>query len=136
LKSKLLIVDDDEDIRSQLKWALNDDYEVVLGEDRPSALEAFRSEQPPVVLLDLGLPPNPSGPTEGLATLAELMAHDSHAKVIILTGQSERDNALKAVGEGAYDFLTKPPGIDEIKFVLKRAFHLSSLEHDYREMQW
>ena len=120
MNSKLLIVDDDEDIRSQLKWALTGDYEVMLAEDRPSALEVFRAQQPPVVLLDLGLPPNPGGPTEGLATLGELLAHDNQAKVIILTGQGERDNALRAVGEGAYDFLGKPPSIEEIKFVLKR----------------
>jgi two-component system NtrC family response regulator len=135
LNPKLLIVDDDEEIRSQLKWALCQDYEVVLAEDRPGALTLFRAEKPPVVLLDLGLPPNPGGPEEGLATLAELLAHDAFVKVIILTGQGEKENALRAVNAGAYDFLSKPPDLAEIKVVLKRAFHLSALEHECREMQ-
>src|SRR5687767_3452840 len=71
----------------------------------------------------------------GLATLAELLAHDPFVKVIILTGQGEKENALRAVGAGAYDFLVKPPDLAEIKVVLKRAFHLSELEHEYRELQ-
>jgi two-component system NtrC family response regulator len=132
---KLLIVDDDEDIRSQLKWALATDYDVLLAEDRSSAREVFQAKQPSVVLLDLGLPPNPGGPEEGFATLADLLAQDNMAKVIILTGQGERENAMRAVGEGAYDFLVKPPGIDEIKLVLRRAFHLSELEREYRQLQ-
>lgn len=135
MNPKLLIVDDDEDIRSQLKWALCQDYEVVLAEDRPSGLEAFRTHRPPVVLLDLGLPPNPGGPEEGLASLSEMLAQDSLAKVIILSGQAEKENALRAIGLGAYDFLTKPPEINELKVVLKRAFHLGSLEREFREMQ-
>jgi len=135
LNPKLLIVDDDEDIRSQLKWALCQDYEIVMAEDRPTATEAFRTEKPLVVLLDLGLPPNPGGPEEGLATLSELLAQDALAKVIVLTGQAEKENALRGVGEGAYDFLTKPPEIEEIKRVLKRAFHLTGLEREYREIQ-
>lgn len=135
MNPKLLIVDDDEDIRSQLKWALTQDYEVSLAEDRASAVEAFRVEKPLVALLDLGLPPNPGGPEEGLATLSELLSQDRSAKVIILTGQGERENALRAVGEGAYDFLTKPPDVEEIKLVLKRAFHVAALEREYRALQ-
>jgi two-component system NtrC family response regulator len=135
LNPKLLIVDDDEEIRSQMKWGLGQDYEVILAEDRPTATETFRLEKPLVVLLDLGLPPNPGGPEEGLAVLSELLAQDSSAKVIILTGQGEKENALRAVGEGAYDFLTKPPEIDEIKLVLKRAFYVASLEREYREIR-
>jgi two-component system NtrC family response regulator len=135
LNPRLLIIDDDEDIRSQLKWALTQAYEVSLAEDRPSALELFRAERPLVTLLDLGLPPNPGGPEEGLATLSELLAQDRSAKVIILTGQGEKENALRAIGEGAYDFLTKPPEIEEIQRVLKRAVHVASLEREYRHMQ-
>ena len=135
MNPKLLIVDDDEDIRSQLKWALTQSYEVCLAEDRGSALETFRHEKPPVALLDLGLPPNPGGPEEGLQTLSELLAQDTMAKVIILTGQGEKENALRAVGEGAYDFLTKPPDVEEIKLVLKRAFHIGALEREYRSLQ-
>jgi two-component system NtrC family response regulator len=135
LNPRLLIVDDDEDIRSQLKWALTQDYDVALAEDRPSALETFRIHRPEVVLLDLGLPPKPGGPEEGLRILSELLEINARTKVVILTGQTEKENALQAVGAGAYDFLAKPPHIDELKVVLKRAFHLSTLEREYREMQ-
>jgi len=135
VKPSLLIIDDDEDIRSQLKWALCQDYEVLLAEDRRSGLEIFHAEKPPVVLLDLGLPPNPAGPAEGFATLTELLTANDLTKVIILTGQGEKENALHAVGEGAYDFLSKPPQVEEIKIVLKRAFHLGALEREHRELQ-
>jgi two-component system NtrC family response regulator len=135
VKPRLLIIDDDEDIRSQLKWALCQDYEVSLAEDRRNGLDIFRAERPPVALLDLGLPPNPGGPGEGFAALAELLAGDDLTKVIILTGQAEKENALRAVSEGAYDFLAKPPQIEELKIVLKRAFHLHALEREHRALQ-
>src|SRR5579872_6287878 len=105
---KLLIVEDDEEIRTQMKWALATDYDIVLAEDRPSAVAAFSSARPRVVLLDLGLPPRPGDPEEGLAALAELMALDNLAKVVIITGQGERAIGLRAIGAGAYDFLSKP----------------------------
>jgi two-component system NtrC family response regulator len=108
MKHKLLIVDDDEGIRTQMKWALAEDYEVTLAEDRPSALDAFRSQQPMAVLLDLGLPPHPADPEEGFATLGEILAIDPLAKVVIVTGQSEKENAIRAIGAGAYDLLCKP----------------------------
>ena len=108
MNPKLLIVDDDEEIRTQMKWALAQDYEVLLAEDRASALEIFRASQPSVVLLDLGLPPNPSNPEEGLAVLSDLLALDRLVKVVIVSGQGEKENALRAIGNGAYDFLSKP----------------------------
>jgi two-component system NtrC family response regulator len=132
---KLLIVDDDEEIRTQMKWALAKDYEVLQAEDRPTAIEAFRSSQPSVVLLDLGLPPHPGNPEEGLAALSDLLALDRMAKIIIITGQGEKEIALRAVGAGAYDFLTKPVEMDEVKFLLKRCFHIAQLEKEFREMQ-
>ncbi len=135
MKPKLLIVEDDEAIRTQMKWALAQDYEVLLAEDRPSALEIFKAEQPPVVTLDLGLPPHPSEAKEGFAALSEMFSHNGFAKVIVITGQGEKDNALKAVGEGAYDFFCKPIQIDELKVVLQRAFYVSQLEHENRELQ-
>src|SRR5262245_8362913 len=98
LNPKLLIVDDDEEIRTQMKWALCQNYDVFLAEDRASALETFRDERPPVVLLDLGLPPHPGSPEEGLAALSEMLAQDGHAKVIIVSGQGEKNNALQAIG--------------------------------------
>jgi two-component system, NtrC family, response regulator len=132
---KLLIVEDDEELRTQMKWALVQDYEVFLANDRPNALEILRSERPAVVTLDLGLPPHPEGVEEGFLALADMLEQNSLAKVIIITGQGEKDNALKAIGQGAYDFFCKPIQIDELKVVLSRAFHLSRLEMENRELQ-
>jgi len=135
MKPKLLIVEDDEDLRTQMKWSLAQDYEVFQAEDRPSALEVLSKEKLPVVTLDLGLPPHPEGVEEGFLALAEMIEQDSLAKVIIITGQGEKENALKAIGQGAYDFFCKPIQINELKVVLSRAFHLSQLEMENRELQ-
>ena len=134
-KPKLLVVEDDPDLRTQMKWALAVNYEVFLAEDRSSALEVLKSERPTVVTLDLGLPPHPAGVEEGFLALADMLEQDSLAKVIIITGQGEKDNALEAIGQGAYDFFCKPIQIEELQIVLNRAFHLSRLEHEHRELQ-
>ena len=135
MKPTLLIIDDDEDIRAQLKWALCDDYTIFLAEDRATALEHLRTQRPAVVLLDLGLPPHPATPEEGFGVLAQLLAYESRVKVIVLSGQGERANSLRAVGEGAYDFLCKPPDLDELKVILKRAFHVAELQSEYQGTQ-
>lgn len=135
MKPKLLIVDDDEEIRTQMKWALADEYEVFQAESRLTAVEIFRTIQPSVVLLDLGLPPFPANPEEGLGTLADLIALDRLAKVVIVTGQEEKQVALRAIGEGGYDFLCKPVDMDELKILLKRCFQVTRLEREYAEMQ-
>jgi two-component system, NtrC family, response regulator len=134
-KPTLLIVEDDEDIRTQMKWALAADYEVVMAEDQAGALSAFTASRPAVSLLDLGLPPRPNDPEEGLKTLSSLLAIDPLAKVIIVSGQGEKQNALRAVGAGAYDFLCKPVDIDELKLVLQRSVYVAELELEYRAMQ-
>ncbi|MHB8139335.1 MAG: PEP-CTERM-box response regulator transcription factor [Smithellaceae bacterium] len=134
-KQKLLIVDDDEDLRTQMKWALTADYDVYLAEDRPSAIALINKEQPAVVTLDLGLPPNPAGVEEGFAILDHILNAYGHTKVIIITGRGEKENALRAVGKGAYDFFYKPIELDELKVVLRRAFHVSQLEQEQREMR-
>ena len=130
MKPRLLIVDDDEEIRTQMKWALAKDYDISLAEDRASAVGVFSEQRPPVVLLDLGLPPHPGTPEEGLAALPEMLAHDRFAKIIIISGQGEKTNALQAIGAGAYDFLTKPVEVEELKVILKRTFHVAGLERD------
>jgi two-component system NtrC family response regulator len=135
MKPQILIVDDDEEIRSQLKWALAGDYTVVTAGDRAEALATFTRERPAVTVLDLGLPPRPNDPDEGLATLAGLLAIDRTAKVVMVTGQGERTNALRAVGEGACDFLNKPVDLDELKIVLRRAYYIARLEEEYRNLQ-
>lgn len=135
MKPKLLIVDDDEAIRTQMKWALNADYDIALANDRAGALETFRTHQPIVTLLDLGLPPRPNDIDEGLATLASLLSVENTAKIIIISGQGEKKNALQAVGTGAYDFLCKPIEIEELKLLLHRCIYVAELEREYRTMQ-
>jgi two-component system, NtrC family, response regulator len=129
----LLLVDDDDAIRTQMKWALSADYEIVSAEDRASAVETFKKKKPVATLLDLGLPPRPSDPDEGLATLAQIRDLDGTAKVIVISGQGEKKNALEAVAAGAYDFLCKPVDPDELKLLLKRCIYLAELERDYRK---
>jgi two-component system NtrC family response regulator len=118
-----------------MKWALSQDYTVLLAEDRPSAAAIMRKEQPAVVTLDLGLPPLPAGVEEGFAVLDEILNEHGQTKVIIITGRGEKENALRAVKKGAYDFFYKPIELDELKVVLRRAFHLSQLEREQRALQ-
>jgi two-component system NtrC family response regulator len=134
-KPKLLIVDDDEDLRTQMKWALAGDYDIVLAEDRISAMAAMRKAQPAVITLDLGLPPEPAGVEEGFATLDEIIAENSQTKIIIITGRGEKENALRAIDKGAYDFFYKPIQLDELKVVLGRAFYVSQLEQEQRALR-
>jgi two-component system, NtrC family, response regulator len=135
MKPTVLIVDDDEAIRTQTKWALNQDYHVCVAEDRTAAVGAFSTTPPAVTLLDLGLPPRPNDPDEGLATLSEMLAIDNTAKIIVISGQSEKRNAIEAVGAGAYDFLCKPVEMDELKLVLRRCINVLDLEREYRQLQ-
>src|SRR5437763_13993867 len=135
MKPGLLMVDDDEAIRTQMKWAPSQDYDMCFAEDRRGALEAFEASAPAVTLLDLGLPPRPNECDEGLAALSDILAIDSTAKVIVISGQSEKRNALQAVGAGAYDFLCKPIDPDELKLLLKRSTYLAELEEEYRNLQ-
>jgi two-component system NtrC family response regulator len=133
MRPKLLIVEDDESFCTQMKWALNQEYEVFLAGDRPSALQVFRKERPDVALLDLGLPPKPDDVEEGFLTLTEALEQDATAKVIVITGKAEREYALEAIGHGAYDFLSKPVQVDELRIILRRAVHVSQLERDHRK---
>jgi two-component system NtrC family response regulator len=135
MKPKLLIVDDDEEIRVQMKWALNQQYEVLLAEDRAGAVSVFKSEQPVVTLLDLGLPPHPNECEEGLHALSDLLGIDDTAKIIMISGQGEKKNALQAVGAGAYDFLCKPIDMAELRFLLGRCIYVAGLEKEYRQLQ-
>src|SRR5262249_5383850 len=107
-KAKLLIVEDEESIRSQMRWALAPDYEVLLAEDRTSAIEVFARERPAVVTLDLGLPPRPRDVEEGFLAMSAILDEDPRTRVVIITGRGEKQHALRAIGQGAYDFLCKP----------------------------
>lgn len=135
MKPKVLIVDDDEAIRTQMKWALSQDYEIHFAEDRIGAVKAFEASAPAVALLDLGLPPRPNQCDEGLAALSNILAVDNTAKVIVISGQSEKPNAIQAVGAGAYDFLCKPVEMKELKLLLRRCIQVVELEKEYRELQ-
>jgi two-component system, NtrC family, response regulator len=119
---KILIVDDDEQIRRQIQWALNGEFSVFLAGDRQNAIETFKKEETPVVLLDLGLPPHPREAVEGLLALEELIGLNPLAKVIIVSGNSERSNALAAVDKGAHDIFPKPVDLEELKIVLHRVY--------------
>lgn len=128
---KLLIVEDDPGLQAQLKWAY-EDFEVIIVGDRPSAIAALRSEEPCVVTLDLGLPPDPDGTTEGFAALDEIMALKPDTKVIVASGHGARESALNAIERGAYDFYQKPVDIDQLGLIVRRAFNLHRIESENR----
>jgi two-component system, NtrC family, response regulator len=135
MKAKLLIVDDDEAIRTQMRWALSQNYDVCFAEDRRGALEVYEANSPAVTLLDMGLPPRPNECDEGMAALSDILATDRSAKVIVISGQSEKRNAIQAVGAGAYDFLCKPVQMEELELLLRRCIYLVDLEKEYRELE-
>jgi two-component system NtrC family response regulator len=126
-RPKLLIVEDDEGLQRQLRWAY-DSYEVIAATDRATAIDMLRLHEPHVVTLDLGLPPDPDGVSEGFATLAEIMALKPDTKVIVASGHGARESAMRAIASGAYDFYQKPVDIDELGMIVSRAYHVQALE--------
>ena len=133
-KPKLLIIEDDPGLQKQLRWSL-DAYEVVVAGDREAALAQIRRHEPAVVTMDLGLPPDPDGSTEGLATLQNILALAPDTRVIVLTGNQDHNNAVKAIGMGAYDFHQKPVDPEVLNLVIQRAFFLHNLQQENRRMQ-
>jgi len=132
-KPKLLVVEDDPGLQAQLKWAW-EDFDVVIAGDRASALAALRSDSPDVVTLDLGLPPDPDGTSEGMAVLDEIMALKPETKVIVASGHGARESALQAIARGAYDFYQKPVDIDALGLIVRRALQLSRIEEENRKL--
>jgi two-component system, NtrC family, response regulator len=132
--SPLLIVEDDLALQKQIKWSL-DRFESVTASDRESALVQQRRHQPAVVTMDLGLPPDPDSVSEGFKLLEQLLAADPAVKVIVLTGQNDQANALRAVGLGAYDFLAKPFEPDVLGLTIDRAARLAELQAENRRLQ-
>ncbi|MCP5159802.1 MAG: PEP-CTERM-box response regulator transcription factor [Gammaproteobacteria bacterium] len=130
---KLLIVEDDSGLRSQLRWCF-DGYEVIMAEDREVGLAQVRRYTPSVVLLDLGLPPDPANASEGLKALEQIRALAPETKVIVVTGNDERKNALQAIAMGAYDFYQKPVDADVLRLLVDRACNLYALEQENREL--
>jgi len=132
---KLLIVDDNEDIRRQLRWGIGKEYSLFLAADGTEALDLFRKQRPQVVTLDLGLPPHEDSSEEGFRCLGEMLRIAPDVKVIVITGNEGKENAVKAVQMGAYDFYQKPIDLNELKVIIKRAFHLQTLENENRRLQ-
>lgn len=134
-KRKLLVIEDDELVWSQMKWALSEDYNLLFAADAERAIEILREEHPAVVTLDLGLPPRPDDSEEGLRLLGRILQHDPIVKVIVVSGNCDKAPAYKAVSHGAHDFFSKPINIDELKTILKRAYYVYSLEAEYHRLQ-
>jgi two-component system NtrC family response regulator len=130
---KILVVDDDLGIQKQLKWSFTG-YEVVFAEDRQSAIAQLRRHEPKVVTLDLGLPPDPANASEGMLALEEILALAPQTKVIVVTGNNDKENALKAIALGAYDFYQKPIDSDTIQILVHRANNLFKLEQENRQL--
>jgi two-component system NtrC family response regulator len=129
----LLIVEDDAGLQRQLRWAY-EGYEIVVASDRVGALDAVRAHEPAVVTLDLGLPPDPDGVTEGFATLREILSIKPDTKVIVASGHGARESALRAIADGAWDFYAKPIDIDALGLIVARAFHVHALEAENRRL--
>ena len=132
-KKKLLIVEDDPGLQKQLKWSF-ENYQVIISGDRNEAITALRRYSPSVVTLDLGLPPDPANASEGLATLKEILELLPETKVIVVTGNDDREVAVQAVAMGAYDFYQKPIDIDTLNLIIERAFNLDALEKENKRL--
>ncbi len=133
-KKILLLVDDDTGLQKQLRWTL-DAYDIQVAKDRESAISQVRRFEPPVVLLDLGLPPDREGATEGLATLEQILKLMPTAKIIVVTGNQDRENAVRAIGMGAYDFYQKPFEPEMLSLIVGRAMHVHQLEQENRQLK-
>jgi two-component system NtrC family response regulator len=129
LRPKLLIVEDDPGLQRQLRWAY-EEYQLFIAGDREEAIETLRAEAPDVVTLDLGLPPDPDGTSEGFAVLEDILRIRPDTKVIVASGHGARESALRAIASGAYDFYQKPVDIDELGLIVARAFHVHRLERE------
>ncbi|MFT5175983.1 MAG: two-component system NtrC family response regulator [Gammaproteobacteria bacterium] len=132
-KPKLMIIEDDLGLQNQLKWCF-EGYEVHVAGDRESAISALRRFEPPVVTLDLGLPPDPANASEGLRLLEEILTLAPTTKIIVVTGNDDRENAVKAIAMGAYDFYQKPVDSDILRLIVDRAAALSELERENRRL--
>src|SRR5207237_5670851 len=132
---KLLIVEDDEAVRTQLKYALREEYALFFAESRAAALALVNEVRPDVVSLDLGLPPHPDTAEEGLLTLGELLRAAPTTKVIVVTGNGDRANARRAVELGAFDYLSKPIDLEEFETILRRGIYLQSLEIENTQVE-
>ncbi len=130
---KLLVIEDDPGLQTQLRWCF-ENYDVVIAGDRDASLAALQQHKPPVITLDLGLPPDADGTSEGFALLDEILQKAPHAKVIVVTGNNDRENATKSVAMGAYDFFYKPIDADMLELIVNRAYRVYELEEENRRL--
>jgi two-component system NtrC family response regulator len=130
---KLLVVEDDPGLQTQLRWCF-ENYEVVIAGDRTEALAALKQHEPPVVTLDLGLPPDADGTSEGFAILEDILLAAPHTKVIVVTGNNDREHATKSVAMGAYDFFYKPIDADMLELIVNRGYRVHELEEENRRL--
>ena len=133
-QATLLVVEDDPGLQSQLRWSL-DGFNVIVAGAREAALAEIARHKPAVVTLDLGLPPDADGASEGLATLEKILETIPETKVIVVSGNDDRENAVRAVGMGAYDFYQKPIDPEILRLIVERAFHVHQLECENRRLQ-
>jgi two-component system NtrC family response regulator len=134
-KAKVLVVDDEEPIRTQIKWALSEDYQILLAEDTDAALKILKDEKPPVMLLDLGLSSYSPGGEEGMDLLQITNKVNPQTKIIIITSNESKETALRAIKMGAHDYYNKPINVDELKVIIKRTLHVQMLEQENLELQ-
>lgn len=134
-KPKILIIEDDEPIRTQMKWALVQDYDLFLAKDGVEAMQIVRKEAPQLVTLDLGLPPTPEDTVEGIRVLEQILDFAPSTKIVVVTGNPDKSAALKAISLGAHDYFTKPIDLNELKAILKRSVYVHSLEMECQNLQ-
>jgi two-component system NtrC family response regulator len=130
---KLLVIEDDPGLQTQLRWCF-ENYEVTIAGDRESAMAELQAHKPPVVTLDLGLPPDADGTSEGFHLLEEILQQAPHTKIIVVTGNNDREHATRAVAMGAYDFFYKPIDADMLELIVNRAYRLYELEDENRRL--
>ena len=135
MSKRLLIVEDDPGLQTQLRWCFSANYEVLMAADRESALEKLAQYHPPVVTLDLGLPPDAANASEGLSLLEQILTAAPATKVVVITGNDDRDHAIRAIGIGAHDFYHKPIDPEIIRFVVARAFRIAELESENQTLK-
>jgi len=133
-KPRILIVGHDDELSTQMRWALKSKYDVLWAENRGAALDVLKRDKPGVVTLDLGLSSDDGNAREGFLALTEILQVDPYIKVLVITQQGERKNGMEAIGQGAYDFLPKPVHFEELKVVIDRAIHVYLRDREWRDL--
>ncbi|MCD4676408.1 MAG: response regulator [Desulfobacula sp.] len=135
MKKNLLVIEDENSVAKQLRWGLGKEYEITIVSDAGQARPLLASGVFPVVSLDLGLPPYPDTPQQGFELLEEISSLAPHTRVIVITGNAEEENAVKAIALGAADFCAKPIDLKILKIILSRTFKIHELEETNRRLQ-